>query len=192
MPRKSNRILWAKKLAGELPESSVNIEHLAKKSPFKGNVLGIDPSLRGTGLALLTFDGKGNVLLHKSQTLRLKKSLTLHACLGRISQAVTDILKLAEVTHVAIEESIYVQNFRTAQILGAARGAAIAAAAVEGLPIFEYPPLRIKQAIVGFGRASKEQMAKTVMQHLGHATPLPPDEADAAGVALCHSFTFKA
>lgn len=191
MPKKSNRLLWAKKLAGKRLDPSTNIEHLAKRGQYKGSVLGIDPSLRGTGMALLSFDGKGGILLHKSQTLRLKKCLTLHECLGHISQAVTDTLKFTEVTHVAIEETIYVQNFQTAQILGAARGAAIAAAAVQGLPIFEYPPLRIKQAIVGFGRASKEQMAKTVMQHLGHTTPLPLDEADAAGVAICHSFTFK-
>ena len=93
--------------------------------------------------------------------------------------------------HVALEQTIYVQNIRTAQILGAARGAAIAAAALQDLPVFEYPPLRVKQAVVGFGRASKEQMARTVMALLGHGRPLAADEADAAGVALCHAFTWR-
>jgi crossover junction endodeoxyribonuclease RuvC len=95
------------------------------------------------------------------------------------------------VRHVALEQTIYVQNIRTAQILGAARGAAIAAAALQDLPVFEYPPLRVKQAVVGAGRASKEQMARTVMALLGHGRTLALDEADAAGVALCHAFTWR-
>ena len=97
----------------------------------------------------------------------------------------------AEVRHVALEQTIYVQNFQTAQILGAARGAAISAAALQNRPVFEYPPLRVKQAVVGAGRASKEQMARTVMALLGHGRTLALDEADAAGVALCHAFTWR-
>ena len=64
--------------------------------------------------------------------------------------------------------------------------------AIKQLPIFEYPPLRVKQAVVGTGKASKEQMARTVMALLGHAKALAFDEADAAGVALCHAFTWRA
>ena len=72
---------------------------------------------------------------------------------------------------------------------GAARGAAIAAAAVLEKPVFEYPPLRIKQAVVGYGRASKHQVAQTVKQLLALGDTLAFDEADAAGVALCHVYT---
>jgi crossover junction endodeoxyribonuclease RuvC len=97
----------------------------------------------------------------------------------------------APVRHVALEQTIYVQNFQTAQILGAARGAAIAAAALRGLPIFEYAPLRVKQAVAGTGRASKVQLARTVKLHFGHAAVMAFDEADAAGVALCHAFTWR-
>ena len=60
------------------------------------------------------------------------------------------------------------QNFQTAQILGAARGAAITVAAMRGLPVFEYAPLRIKQAVSGTGKASKEQIARTVLSLTGH------------------------
>jgi crossover junction endodeoxyribonuclease RuvC len=90
-----------------------------------------------------------------------------------------------------LEQTIYVQNFQTAQILGAARGAAISAAAMRNRPVFEYAPLRVKQAVVGAGRASKVQMARTVMALLGHGRTLALDEADAAGVALCHAFTWR-
>jgi len=111
--------------------------------------------------------------------------------LGEINRAVADFLDGAAVRHVALEQTIFVQNVQTAQILGAARGAAIAAAAFRELPVFEYAPLRVKQAVVGAGRASKEQMARTVMAMLGHGRTLAPDEADAVGVALCHALTWR-
>jgi crossover junction endodeoxyribonuclease RuvC len=75
--------------------------------------------------------------------------------------------------------------------MGAARGAAIAAAAMQDIPVFEYAPLRIKQAVVGFGRASKEQVAKTVRAHLNSTELLDFDEADATAVALCHAMTWR-
>ncbi len=110
-------------------------------------------------------------------------------CLGEINQAVARILDTYEIDVVVLEQTIYVQNFQTAQVLGAARGAAIAAAAVEGLPVFEYPPLRVKQAVVGIGRASKIQVAKTVRSLMGHSDVLQLDESDAVAVAICHAFT---
>jgi crossover junction endodeoxyribonuclease RuvC len=111
--------------------------------------------------------------------------------LAEIHRAVTAFFHGAEVRHVALEQTIFVQNFQTAQILGAARGAAIAAAALHAKPVFEYPPLRVKQAVVGAGRASKEQVARTVMALFGHGRTLAFDESDAAGVALCHAFTWR-
>jgi len=69
--------------------------------------------------------------------------------------------------------------------------AAIAAAALQQKEIFEYAPLRVKQAVVGAGRASKDQMARTVMAMLGHGRTMAFDEADAAGVALCHALTWR-
>jgi crossover junction endodeoxyribonuclease RuvC len=162
-----------------------------KRTPFAGQVLGIDPSLRGTGLALVEFvPGRQPVLL-RCQTLKVAAKYPMAYALGEINLAVADFLDRAAVRHVALEQTIFVQNIQTAQILGAARGAAIAAAAVRKLPVFEYPPLRVKQAVVGAGRASKEQMARTVMAMLGHGRTLAPDEADAAGVALCHALTWR-
>jgi crossover junction endodeoxyribonuclease RuvC len=121
----------------------------------------------------------------------MKKSVSMPECLAHIYRGIAEAIEVYPVRHVAVEQTIYVQNFQTAQILGAARGAAIAAAAVAGQSIYEYPPLRVKQAVVGVGRASKEQMARTVMSMLGHGSVLAPDEADAAGVALCHAFTWR-
>jgi len=201
------RQMWAAKLAGLSVPRSVGARGRssasaataaslaggahAGRAAFEGQVLGIDPSLRGTGLAVVEFSpGRMPVLLH-CRTVTIAPRVPMPEALATIHRAVDDALDGRAVQHVAVEQSIYVQNFQTAQILGAARGAAIAAAALRGLPIFEYGPTRIKQAVVGTGRASKEQMQKMVMGLVGHGATLAPDEADAAGAALCHAFTYR-
>ena len=202
MARMNVRQMWAAKLAGKplpaaspLPRAAADSFQgslaLKPRAAFSGVVLGIDPSLRGTGLALVEFaPGRSPVML-RCQTVQVPARQTMAHALGEIHRAVGQFLDAAEVRHVALEQTIYVQNFQTAQILGAARGAAISAAALRDLPVFEYAPLRVKQAVVGAGRASKEQVARTVMALLGHGRPLASDEADAAGVALCHAFTWR-
>jgi crossover junction endodeoxyribonuclease RuvC len=196
MARMNVRQMWKAKLEGKaVPAAGGAGPTLALGRPargaFAGVVLGIDPSLRGTGLALVEFvPGRTPVLL-RCQTVRVPTKRTMAFALGEIFRAVAAFLAGADVRHVALEQTIFVQNFQTAQILGAARGAAIAAAALAEKEVFEYPPLRVKQAVVGAGRASKEQMARTVMALLGHGRPLASDEADAAGVALCHAFTWR-
>ena len=187
--------MWAAKLAGKLPASSqlTRGDFALTRTPYAGCVLGIDPSLRGTGLALIEFVPKRPPVLLRCQTVKVSASHPMPEALASIHRAVEAFIaeSTVAVRHVALEQTIYVQNFQTAQILGAARGAAIAAAALRGLPVFEYPPLRVKQAVVGAGRASKEQMARTVMGMLGHGRALAHDEADAAGIALCHAFTWR-
>ncbi len=191
MPRRSSRQLWADKLSGKSVTQSADTPLSMQRKPFRGIILGIDPSLRGTGLALVQFiPGEKAKLLH-SHTLKIKRTLTQADCLGEICRTIINTLESAPVRHVATEGTIYVQNFQTAQAMGAARGAAIAAAAMQDIPVFEYAPLRIKQAVVGFGRASKEQVAKTVRAHLNSTELLDFDEADATAVALCHAMTWR-
>jgi crossover junction endodeoxyribonuclease RuvC len=196
------RQMWAAKLAGRAVPAAVplppnaaaattTVRMMAGRVPFAGVVLGIDPSLRGTGLALIEFSSTRQPVLLRCHTVRVASSHSMASALGEIHRAVSAFLDATGVRHVALEQTIFVQNFQTAQILGAARGAAIAAVALRDRPVFEYPPLRVKQAVVGAGRASKEQMARSVMALLGHGRTLAPDEADAAGVALCHAFTWR-
>ena len=154
-------------------------------------MLGVDPSLRGTGLAVIAFEPGKEPRLCASRTLKIPDRHDMHHCLGEIYKAVADMIEAWPITHTAYEQTIYVQNFRTAQILGAARGAAIAAAAVLGKPVFEYAPLRVKQAVVGHGQAKKEQVAGMTRQLLRLPETLALDESDAAAVALCHAFTWR-
>jgi crossover junction endodeoxyribonuclease RuvC len=202
MARMNVRQMWAAKLAGRplpaalaVPKNGALTLQLTldvkPRRPFAGIVLGIDPSLRGTGLALIEFTPGRQPVLLRCQTVQVPAARPMAHALAEIHRAVSAYLENGDVRHVALEQTIYVQNFQTAQILGAARGAAITAAALRERPIFEYAPLRVKQAVVGAGRASKEQVARTVMALLGHGSVLAADEADAASVALCHAFTWK-
>ncbi len=193
MARQSSRKLWADYVArggaqaGKTAQASVRLA-----APFTGVVLGIDPSLRGSGFAVVDYRSSSDIRILETATLRLKPVLTQIECLGAIGNQVEDFIDQHKIKHVAIEETIYVQNFQTAQILGAARGAAIAVAAMRGLPVFEYAPLRVKKAVVGAGRASKEQVARTIQSLTGTDFSERHDESDAAAVAICHAFTWRA
>ena len=190
MSNSRSRKLWAKHLAGQGKKSPLSDpKALLRKTPYAGRILGIDPSLRGTGLAVLECQGTSQKLLH-SETLKLPPKIPSIDCLGQIHQSVAHLIDLWKPRHISCEETIYVQNFKTAQIMGAARGAALSAAAIRSTPVFEYAPLRVKQAVVGFGRASKEQMSQTLAQMLGMPSALPYDQADALGLALCHALTW--
>lgn len=193
MARKSSRKLWTEHIAkggvGKVAQS--DMQDLSLGAKFHGCILGIDPSLRGSGFAAVKCHKDNRFELLESATLKLHSKLSMPECLGAIGNQVEDFLDQHAVDHVAIEQTIYVQNFQTAQILGAARGAAIAAASMRGLPVFEYAPLRIKQAVVGMGRASKEQVARTLKNITGQDFETRYDESDAAAVALCHAFSWR-
>lgn len=192
MARKSARNLWTQKLTSKpSPKNEAGPAYLPMRGKFNGVILGIDPSLRGTGLSVVDYRGQEHIRLLHSETLHFKPALAVVDCLGKIAEAVMKVLDTHTIDHVAVEQTIYVQNFQTAQVLGASRGVAIAIPAMRGYPIYEYSPLSIKQAVVGFGRASKKQVAAMVKQLLKETELLPWDEADATAVALCHAFTWR-
>ncbi|MEC8650382.1 MAG: crossover junction endodeoxyribonuclease RuvC [Verrucomicrobiota bacterium] len=189
---KSSRQLWANYVKrGAITKVTSGQAVLNAPSQFKGTILGVDPSLRGSGFAVLQYAHGDAIRLIEASTLKLKPSISQIECLAAIGHQVEDFINQHSIDHVAIEETIYVQNFQTAQILGAARGAAITVAAMRGLPVFEYAPLRIKQAVSGTGKASKEQIARTVLSLTGLDVGKKYDASDAAAVALCHAFTWQ-
>ena len=148
-------------------------------------VLAIDASLRNTGVAIVDANnGKMQALyfgtIHNAQSLRSS------SCLVAIRDRLAELIREHEPDCCALESVIYVQSYKTAILLGAARGAAILAAAENGLPIFEYPPTRIKQATVGRGGAGKTQVAFMVRALLGLTQTPGADEADALAIGLTH------
>ena len=148
-------------------------------------VLAVDPSLRSTGFAVLDGEARDAVLL-TSGIVKNKASLSQGACLVAIREALADAIEAHGPEVCVVEGIIWVQNNRTAITMGAARGAALIAAAEAGLPIYEYAPRRAKQAVVGRGAADKSQVAFMVRSLLKlQATP-PGDVADACAIGLAH------
>lgn len=199
MARKSSRSLWTAKLSGSPLKSTVNAAKRPRALPVvmaatrgcRAIILGIDPSLRGTGLAVIDARREPMRLL-ASVTVKLPPKLAAYECLGRIADAVEKLTRAHGVTQAAIEETIYVQNFRTAQAMGASRGAALSVLARLDVKVEEYAPKRIKMAVTGHGAASKEQVGRMIKSVLSLPADLPLDESDAAATALCHAYTAKA
>jgi len=189
--KKSNGKLWAEfvRNGAQSGGKSSTAASRVNRTLADGLILGVDPSLRGTGVAVVETKGKVATLLH-SEVFRFPPSWKTEGCIGEISRRMDRILQDYRITVASVEEAIYVQNYRTALTLGAARGSAIAAMVLRGVEINEYPPLRIKQALVGYGRASKEQVRRTLVQMVAGATEkISLDESDAIATAVCHWLT---
>jgi crossover junction endodeoxyribonuclease RuvC len=148
-------------------------------------VLAIDASLRNTGVAIVEANN-GKPRACYFGTIHNANSVRSSSCLVAIRDRLAELIREHEPDCCALESVIYVQSYKTAIVLGAARGAAILAAAENGLPIFEYAPNRIKQATVGRGAAGKNQVAFMVRALLGLTETPDADAADALAIGLTH------
>ena len=148
-------------------------------------VLAIDASLRCSGVAVVEANGGKQRALYFG-VIENKATMRPSSCLVAIREQLADLIRTHEPDCCALESVIYVQSHKTAIALGAARGAAILAAAERGLPIFEYAPTRIKQATVGRGGADKSQVAFMVRAMLGLTETPQSDAADALAIGLTH------
>ena len=148
-------------------------------------ILSIDASLRNTGVAVIDANGGKPRALYYG-VIHNGKALRSSSCLVAIRDRLAELIQLHEPDCCAPESVIYVQSYKTAIVLGAARGAAILAAAERGLPVFEYAPTRIKQATVGRGGADKGQVAFMIRALLGLTETPASDEADALAIGLTH------
>src|SRR5690625_1406007 len=147
-------------------------------------MLGIDPVLRITGVGII--DAEGNKIRHVAHGAIRTADESFPQRLRCIFEELTLILNEHQPDLVAIEQVFVSRNASSALKLGQARGAAICAAAIRDLPIAEYAPTQIKQAVVGTGGASKEQVQFMVRALLKIAKAVQSDAADALAVALCH------
>ena len=148
-------------------------------------VLAIDASLRHCGVAVVDgANGKPRALFYG--TIDNSSTVKPSRCLVAIREQLAQVIQEHEPDCCALEAVIYVQSHKTAIALGAARGAAILAAAERGLPIFEYAPKRIKQSTVGVGSAAKNQVAFMMRALLGLIETPAADAADALAIGLTH------
>jgi len=146
-------------------------------------LLAVDPSLRGTGYAILEREA-GKVRCRHFGVVKNSAKLTLSGCLVAIHERLSDVIKEFSPEVMAIESVIYVQSYPTAITLGSARGAALLAAAQKGLAVHEYAPRRVKQAVVGRGGAQKDQVGFMIRALLDLTVTPPPDAADAIAIGL--------
>ena len=149
-------------------------------------ILGVDPSLRGTGYGVIRTSKPFPQTLAQG-TISCPAGWERSRCLAKILATLRDVIREHRPTVCIIEGLFYAQNLQTALIMGEARGAALAAIAEAGLEIYELAPRKVKQAIVGYGAAQKIAVAKMVQRMLNLAKLPAPDAADALALALTHA-----
>lgn len=155
-------------------------------------ILGVDPGMGATGFGLIEFENKGSILYRESGVLR-PRGTSVSPRLQQIFHGLTRLIETTKPRFMAVERPFFGKNVKSAMLLGQARGAALLAAAETGLEVYEISPLEVKQAVVGYGRADKEQIQAMVRAILGIRQVLTADAADALAVAIClaHSLPLK-
>jgi crossover junction endodeoxyribonuclease RuvC len=150
-------------------------------------VLGIDPGTARTGFGVVRSHG-GTLRALDHGVVSTPAGLDLGARLAQIFQAVRGLVDRHRPDAVALETLFVGQNPRTILTVGHARGAALAACGVAGVPSAEYSPGEVKTAVCGYGRAEKQQVARMVEAILaqGEAAPRSDHASDALAVAICH------
>lgn len=148
-------------------------------------VLAIDPAIRNTGYAVLEGEPRQPVVL-AYDVVSIPKSLIQSAALASVRTHLGNVIEKFKPDEVAVEGIIYVQSHQTAISMGAARAAALIAAADHGLPVYEYAPRKVKMAVVGNGNADKSQVAFMVRALLGLNETPAADAADALAIAMAH------
>ncbi len=152
-------------------------------------VLGIDPGSRITGYGIVEeTQGKLVSIAYGSWQLSSKE---FSDRLKEIYDNVAQLISEYKPSEVAIEAIFFAKNAMSSIKLGQARGAAMTAVANQGLKVFEYSPAQVKQAVVGYGRADKEQVQKMVFLLLGLHGKARVDTTDALAVAICHLNSVK-
>jgi len=177
-----SRVAGVRRTPGSVFEST----HSLRPTTAHKVILGIDPSLRGTGYGVLHFDRRQSRVLAQG-TIKAQASWERSRCLVQITRAIREIVQRCQPTVCIVEGLFYAQNFQTALIMGEARGAALVAAGEAGLEIYELAPRKVKQAIVGYGGAQKLAVAKMVQRLLRLAEEPSPDAADALALALTYA-----
>lgn len=149
-------------------------------------IMGIDPGFAITGYGIVKYEGnRFSVLDYGAVTT--EASMKLSQRLLVLSQQLELLIMQHKPDAVAIEELFFNKNIKTALTVGHGRGVAVVSAARCGVDIYEYTPLQVKQAVVGYGRAEKAQIQQMVKSILNLSKiPKPDDVADALAVAICH------
>jgi crossover junction endodeoxyribonuclease RuvC len=155
-------------------------------------VIGIDPGTATTGYGLVQENEDSSLSIVDYGVILTTPDLTMPLRLLELHRQLLEILLLHRPQSGAVEKLFFQRNVTTAISVGQARGVALLALAEVNLPVAEYTPLEVKQAVAGYGGADKNQVQQMVRALLGLETiPRPDDAADALAVAICHLHTVK-
>jgi crossover junction endodeoxyribonuclease RuvC len=150
-------------------------------------VLGIDPGVATVGFGIVSDDG-GSPKLVRYGVISTSSGMRLALRLKQIHNDVCALITMFQPDAIAVEELFFNTNMKTAIMVSHGRAAVILAGEVHEIPMFEYTPLQVKKAVVGYGRATKNQVMEMVRQQLNmEQIPKPDDAADALAVAICHA-----
>jgi crossover junction endodeoxyribonuclease RuvC len=176
------------RLGGATTRAALPVFVASLRAPASAHrvILGVDPSLRGTGYGVIRL-ARPHPLALAHGTISCPAGWERSRCLVKIIETLRDVLKQHQPTVCVVEGLFYAQNLQTAIIMGEARGAALATIAEAGLEIYEIAARKVKQAIVGYGAAQKSAVAKMVQRLLNLPNPPAPDAADALALALTHA-----
>ena len=151
-------------------------------------ILGLDPGTAITGYGVIDLLPGGDVRVVAYGVLRTPARQPLPQRLRQLYNALQDLLTLHRPAEAAVEKLFFQRNVTTAMAVGQARGVALLALAQHDIPVAEYAPNEVKEAVTGYGSADKQQVQRMVQALLGLAErPRPDDAADALAVALCHA-----
>jgi len=153
-------------------------------------IFGVDPGFAITGYGVIEYKGnRFRTIDYGVITTDAKTELPQR--LHILSDRLQSLLEQYKPNALSVEELFFNTNLKTAIAVGHGRGVVLLTAAKAGIPVFEYTPLQVKQAVVGYGRAKKEQVQYMVKVLLSlDSIPKPDDAADALAVAICHAHSF--
>jgi crossover junction endodeoxyribonuclease RuvC len=154
-------------------------------------IVGIDPGTAIAGYGVLQSDGDDLAMIAYG-AITTPSAWQMPRRLQHIYGELTALIAKYQPTDAVVEKLFFSKNVRTALSVGQARGVALLAAAQAGVSIHEYTPLQVKQAVVGYGRADKnqvQQMVKLLLQL--DSIPQPDDAADALAIAICHAHSAR-
>ena len=155
-------------------------------------ILGIDPGTNTTGYGLIEKGERGSDLIGIAYgEIRMRRGEPLSVCLKKIYDELLEIITEYAPDVMALEDIFYGKNVKSLIKLGQARGVIILAASHSNIPLYEYTPLEVKKATVGYGRAEKVQVQHMVRAILSIQEDLPLDASDALAIAICHSNSSK-
>jgi crossover junction endodeoxyribonuclease RuvC len=150
-------------------------------------ILGIDPGIAITGYGLIDEDETGEISCIACGVIRTEAGLSQQERLLHLFNGLNQLIDLYKPSSAAVEKLFFQKNVKSAMTVSQARGVALLSCALAGIPVNEYTPVAVKQAVAGYGKADKQQIQEMVKILLQMDTIVKPDDAaDALAIAICH------